>query len=99
MTLPTEALAKTSWNALKVRLFHHVEAVCQDAGKRIESSLQLYKDDDDRKVRNAPLSFSARQYIYPQWPPMTTSAAEGLATESYNSLVFRKTGNFKVIEV
>lgn len=71
----------------------------QDAGKQIKSSQRRYKDDQDQKARNVPLWLTAGQYIYFVRPPMTTSAAEHLATESFHKLMVPNTGTFKVIQV
>lgn len=51
---------------------------------RIKSSQRLYKDGNNRKVRNGPMSITAGRYVYIDRPPPTSSAAEELTTESYN---------------
>lgn len=58
-----------------------------------------YKDSQDRKIPDAALLLSVGQYIYLDWQPRTTSAAERQATESYNQWMSHKTGTFKVIQL
>lgn len=55
--------------------------MCQDAERRTNSSKERNVDDRHQKIRNASLSFTARQEIYLDGPLMTTSVAERLATE------------------
>lgn len=61
--------------------------------------LRWYKIDDGPKIRNVPLSLTTGQYIYLDCPPMKKSAAEFLATGSYNKLKASKKGPFKIIQV
>lgn len=56
-------------------------------------------DDYNRKIGNELLLFTARQYLYGDWPPMTVSASEHLATESHNKLMPPTTRPFNVIGV
>lgn len=66
---------------LKAKLLQCDTTMRQDCDKRIEAVQQRYKDYHDRKTRNAPLTFTGREYIYFDRPPMTTFAPERLANE------------------
>lgn len=48
---------------------------------------------------NVPKTFTAGQYISLDRPPMTTSTADRMMTESYSKLMPPKTRRFKIIEV
>lgn len=52
-----------------------------------------------QKFHHAPLSFTGRQYIYLNCPPMSTSAAVHLAPEPHNQVMRSNTGPFEAIEV
>lgn len=60
---------------------------CKEPDKRMNFFQQRYQDDNIRKIRNVQLRFTAGQYIYPDRPPMTTSAIECMATDLYNKLM------------
>lgn len=85
--LLTNAIAITSPNALRARLLHRFVTMPQGADKRTKLSQRQLNNDKDRRVLSAPLSFSVKQYFYIDRPPLTTSAADGLATESYSNLM------------
>lgn len=65
----------------------------------MKSLQQRYKDDHSQRLHNGPLPPTAGQDIYLNWPPMTISAAECLATELYNKLMLTNKGSIEVIFV
>lgn len=81
-SLPTDATATTAPQVLRARLILRVAPVRQDTDRGINSSLQRYENDHNRRTRNAPQTFTTRQYVYIDWPSMTTSAGERLVPNS-----------------
>lgn len=65
----------------------------------MKTKLQLYKGDDDTRIRNTPKNIDAGQYIYYDREPVTTSAENCLATESNNKLLSVKTGTSRIIQI
>lgn len=58
-----------------------------------------YKDDHDRKIRNPTKKIEIGRNLYLDRPPMTTNAAEHLASESNSHLLFGKTWPSGVIKM
>lgn len=97
MDLTTDPTGTISLHALEKRLIHRVATVRQDLNKRMKLLQRRIRDDHGRQTFHAPLSFTARQYIYLHWPPMTTSAAQRLATEPFRELMASQIGPFNVV--
>lgn len=70
-----------------------------DADKRMKAVQQRYKSHHDEQMLTAPKKIEIWQYLYLEGPPMTTSAAGGLASQSNSKVLSAKTGPFFVVEV
>lgn len=73
--------------------------ILKDTNNQMKSWQQWYKDYQNQKYRKAPYSFTLWQYINLSRPPITTSVAQRLATETYNKVMPPNTERFKIIEV
>lgn len=66
----TDIIANTSPHVLQAWLLYQLSKMRQDADRRMKIAKRRYKDEHDRKVRNATLSFTDRQYVYIDRPPL-----------------------------
>lgn len=82
MALSTDATAKTSPDIIKAKLLHCIATNCRYAERKMKSQEPGFEEDHGREICNAPLLFNAEWYIYLDQPPMNTSAADSLETES-----------------
>lgn len=60
-------------HAVRAKLLHWVATMLRDAYQRAKSSRRRYKDNHDRKVRNATLPYSARKSVQISRPPLPQS--------------------------
>lgn len=79
--LLTDATATTSLFELQVRLLRRKETMWQDADKRMKTAKRHYKGEPDRKIANVSQTLYTGQYVYIDWAPMWTSAADRFATD------------------
>lgn len=71
----------------------------QDPHKRMKSSQNQYKDDNDRDFCNVQLSFIAEQYVYFDCAPIYTFSVDCLAVDLCGKLLSDKTGPFKIMKI
>lgn len=80
MGLQTHAKSITPPHIIPARLLHCVAEMRQDADKQLKTVRRRYKSTDNEKICKAPQTFYIGQILYIDSQPMTTCAADRLAT-------------------
>lgn len=97
--LPSDAMVTTSSQVLPAQLLPGVATMRRATDRWMKTAQRRYKGEHDKKIRKASQMFNAGKYVYVDRPPVTASAGEILAPDSYSEVVSLKGDPFRVVKV